>query len=76
MLCYTHVNSKGTARCPSMNQLLAFSEPHASTGSTLASLREQADLDERFIDDFATERDDLPSIRETSSDNESSDISN
>jgi hypothetical protein len=55
-----------------MNQILAYSELHASTGSTLASLRDQSDLDERFVDDFANERDDLPSIRETSSDNDDS----
>jgi len=53
-----------------MNTILAYSELHASTGSTLASLRNQDDLDERFVDDFANERDDLPSIRETSSDND------
>ena len=55
-----------------MNQILAYSELHASTGSTLASLMNQSDLDERFIDDFANERDDLPSIREHFSDNEES----
>ena len=54
-----------------MNEILAFSQLHISTGSTQASLMEQTELEERFIDDFANEHDDLPSVREASSDAES-----
>ncbi len=69
-LNFKYWNWIGNRNCPAMNKILAYSELHASTGSTLASLRNQDDLDERFVDDFANERDDLPSIRETSSDND------
>ena len=49
---------------------MAFSEIHAPTGSTLASLAIQSDLDERFIDDF-DDHFDMPSIREDSTEADS-----
>jgi len=46
-------------------KILAFSEVHISTGSTLASLSNQNILEERFIDDF-DENSEMPSIPESS----------
>ena len=43
------VKGNGNGKCRSYNQILIFSNLHESTGSTLASLNNQSDLDERFI---------------------------
>lgn len=51
----------GLGPCPIYNKILAFSEVHISTGSTLASLSNQNILEERFIDDF-DENSEMPSI--------------
>ncbi|CAF0728170.1 unnamed protein product [Brachionus calyciflorus] len=53
----------GQGHCRVFNEILAYSEIHVPTGSTLASLDFQRDLDERFIDDF--DEFDLPGIRES-----------
>ncbi|RNA33130.1 hypothetical protein BpHYR1_037068 [Brachionus plicatilis] len=53
----------GRGRCPVYNEIMAYSEIHVPTGSTLMSLNLQGDLDERFIDDF--DELDLPDIRES-----------
>lgn len=54
---------QGRGRCRVYNEILAFSEIHIPTGSTLMSINLQDDLDERFIDDF--DDIDLPEIRES-----------
>jgi hypothetical protein len=64
------IEKKGNGKCPLYNLILAFSELHASTGSTMASLTIQDDLDERFVDDF--EENHMPPIRENSDDDEAS----
>lgn len=72
MLFITY-HKTGVLPCPVLNQILAFSEVHYSTGSTIATtLIDQTDLDERFIDDFdeETTRDDLSTIQEIDSSEE------
>lgn len=54
---------QGRGRCSVYNEILAFSEIHIPTGSTLLSLNLQNNLDDRFIDDF--DELDLPDIRES-----------
>jgi len=63
----------GRGRCQKFKQILAFSDVHISTGSTLASLSFQGNLEERFIDDFDMLG--MPGIRERSSDSEDEDES-
>ena len=53
---------------------MAFSELHISTGSTLASLNCQGDLDERFVDD--TDLQPMSPIRECTSDEDVKDDDN
>ena len=60
-------NCNGVVPCPVYKRLLAFSQPHLSTGSTQASLMIQAD-EERFIDDFQFEYE--HGIREEGTDDE------
>lgn len=60
----------GIGNCPNYSQILAFSQLHESTGSTLASLANQSDLEERFIDDF--DDNDMPLIRESSTEDDDS----
>lgn len=54
---------KGQGNCKIFKEILAFSEIHVPTGSTLMSLDLQSDLEERFIDDF--DDIDMPAIRES-----------
>ena len=53
-------------KCPNYKRNLAFSDLHITTGSTLASLSCQGDLDERFIDD--TDLQPMSPIRECTDD--------
>jgi hypothetical protein len=49
LFLYHNIIGNGNGKCRSYNQILIFSNLHESTGSTLASLNNQSDLDERFI---------------------------
>ena len=54
-----------TGKCPNYKTILAFSDLHISTSSTLPSLSCQSDLDARFIDDAD---DSMSPIRECTDD--------
>ena len=55
-------------KCPNYKSILAFSDLHIATGSSLNSLSCQGDLDERFIDD--TDLQPMYAIRECTDDEE------
>ena len=44
-------NAKNISFCTNCRRIPVFSEAHSSTGSTLASLSYQGDLELRFLDD-------------------------